>query len=75
MYSLTRWSITFQLCRITSGIRKVVSMTNSIEMPSTPSLNFITSSSARSSTNWKPAVVGSNFTQMTIEIRKVMTVV
>ena len=40
MYSLTRSSMTTQLCRMTSGIRNVVRMTNSIEMPSTPSLNL-----------------------------------
>ena len=36
MYSLTRFSIDSQLARMQSGIRKVVRMTNSIEMPSTP---------------------------------------
>ncbi len=75
MYSLTRSSMTTQLCTMTSGIRNVVRMTNSIEMPSTPSLNCMTSSQPRCSTNWKPALVGSNFTQMISEIRKVMTVV
>ena len=33
------------------------------------------SSQPRSSMNWKPALVGSNFTHRMIEIRKVMTVV
>ncbi len=36
MYSATRVWIGFQLARIDSGIRKVVSRTNSTEMPSTP---------------------------------------
>ena len=75
MYSLTRSSMTTQLCTMTSGMRNVVKMTNSIEMPSTPSLNCMTSSQPRCSTNWKPALVGSNFTQRISEIRKVMTVV
>ncbi len=38
MYSLTRSSIDRQLARMQIGIRKVVRMTNSIEMPSTPIL-------------------------------------
>ena len=37
MYSLTR-SVTPQLAAMVSGIRTVVSMTNSTEMPSTPIL-------------------------------------
>ena len=36
MYSFTRVLIECQLARMHSGIRKVVRMTNSIEMPSTP---------------------------------------
>ena len=36
MYSLTRFSTNSQLARMQSGIRKVVRITNSIEMPSTP---------------------------------------
>ena len=40
MYSLTRFSIDTQLARMQSGIRNVVRMTNSIEMPSTPILYF-----------------------------------
>jgi len=35
MYSLTR-TVTSQVDRIVSGIRKVVSMMNRIEIPSTP---------------------------------------
>ena len=38
MYSLTRCSMLFQLARMHNGIRNVVSITNSIEMPSTPIL-------------------------------------
>ena len=38
MYSLTRSSIDSQLARMHSGIRNVVRITNSIEMPSTPML-------------------------------------
>ena len=36
MYSLTRFSTDSQLARMQIGIRNVVRMTNSIEMPSTP---------------------------------------
>ena len=36
MYSATRRLIDFQLARIASGMRKVVSSTNRIESPSTP---------------------------------------
>ncbi len=38
MYSLTRVSIASQLARMHSGIRKAVSTTNRMEMPSTPIL-------------------------------------
>ena len=38
MYSLTRVSIDSQEARMQSGIRNVVRITNSIEMPSTPIL-------------------------------------
>ncbi len=38
MYSLTRVLIASQDARMHSGIRNVVRMTNSIEMPSTPIL-------------------------------------
>ena len=44
-----------------NGIRKVVSRTNGIEKPSTPSLKRIVSASqAWLSTSWKAAVAGSN---------------
>ena len=36
MYSLMRFSIACHEARMQIGIRKVVRMTNSIEMPSTP---------------------------------------
>jgi len=36
MYSRTRVCTEFQLARMHSGIRNVVRITNSIEMPSTP---------------------------------------
>ena len=36
MYSFTRTWTLFQLARMQNGIRKVVRMTNSIEMPSMP---------------------------------------
>ena len=54
MYSLTRCSTLSQLARIVIGIRNVVRMTNSIEMPSTPILYFNGPSQAYSSTNWNP---------------------
>ena len=36
MYSFRRFSIEVQLARMQNGIRNVVRMTNSMEMPSTP---------------------------------------
>ena len=36
MYSFTRFSMEVQLARMQAGIKKVVRMTKSIEMPSTP---------------------------------------
>ncbi len=75
MYSLTRFSTDSQLARMHSGIRNVVRMTNSIEMPSTPILYRIGPSQARSSTNWKPAVAGSKLIQMRSEIANVISVV
>ena len=36
MYSLNRFSTESRLARMQSGIRNVVRITNSIEMPSTP---------------------------------------
>ncbi len=38
MYSLTRFSIDVHEAAMQIGIRKVVSSTNGIDMPSTPSL-------------------------------------
>ncbi len=56
MYSLTRSSIDSQLARMQSGIRNVVRITNSMEMPSTPILYLIGPSQSCSSTNWKPGL-------------------
>ena len=57
------------------GIRNVVSITNSIEMPSTPILYFRPPSHAPSSTNWKPADPLSKCIQIGIETTKVRIVV
>ena len=73
MYSLTRRS-TPQDAQITSGIMNVVSMTNSTEIPSTPSLYFSPSNQSRSSTNWKSVFCGSNPASTKSDTRKVITV-
>ena len=75
MNSLTRSWMTSQPARMQSGIRKVVRITNSTEMPSTPSLNLITSSQLRCSTNWKPPAVVSKLIQMNSDTMKVTIVV
>ena len=65
MYSFTRSSMASQLARMHSGIRNVVRITNSMEMPSTPILYLMDPpSQSISSTNWKPALAGSKCTQM-----------
>ena len=66
MYSLTRL-VTFHDAAMVSGMMKVVSMTNSTLIPSTPILYFSPSSQSRSSTNWKPVSFGSNPTRMKID--------
>ena len=48
-----------QLARMQSGMRKAVSSTKGMEMPSTPMRKLISPSHARCSTNWNCAVVGS----------------
>ena len=73
MYSLTR-IFTSQQAAITSGIRKVVSITNRIEMPSTPILYCRPSSQSRSSTNWKPVFCGSKPNRMNSDTKNVITV-
>ena len=75
MYSFTRSSIDCQLASTQSGIRNVVRITNSIEMPSTPTLYLIGPSHAYSSTNWKAGVDASKFVQMRTETPKVTIVV
>ena len=58
-----------------NGIRKAVSTTNGIEMPSTPSLNLIASATQPwVSTNWKPGLAGSNRPQATSDSTKVAIV-
>src|SRR3954454_24735045 len=75
MYSLMRCSIESHDARIENGIRKVVSSTNGIEKPSTPSLKRIVSASQRwFSTSWKADEDVSTRTQATSESRKVATV-
>ena len=76
MYSFTRSLMEVQLARMQIGIRKVVRMTNSMEMPSTP-IRYLNTppSHSRSSTNWKSAVVGSKSTQISNDSRKVIDVV
>ena len=76
MYSLSRCSIASQEARIANGIRKVVSRTNGIEKPSTPSLKRIVSASqAWLSTSWKAGLAGSNRPQAQSDKRNVATVV
>src|SRR5215208_6199187 len=76
MYSLSRCSIASQEARIANGIRKVVSRTNGIEKPSTPSLKRIVSASqAWVSTSWKAGLAGSNRPQAQSDKRNVATVV
>ena len=59
-----------------NGIRNVVSRTNGIEKPSTPSLKRIVSASqAWLSTSWKAGLAVSNRPQATSDRRKVATVV
>ena len=74
IYSLTRVS-TFQLAAMTSGIIKVVSITNRIEIPSTPRRYCSPISHCASSTNWNPVLDGSKSNRMNSEIRKVTVVV
>ena len=75
MYSLTRSSMASHEARMQSGIRNVVRITNSIEIPSMPILYLIGPSQLRSSTNWKPDVAGSKLIQMRSEITNVMRLV
>ena len=49
--ALVATTVTCQLARMVSGMMKVVSRTNSTEMPSTPILYLSPSSQSRSSTN------------------------
>ena len=59
-----------------NGIRKVVSSTNGIEKPSTPSLKrIVVGSQAWVSTSWKAALPGSKRPQAPSDSRKVATVV
>ncbi len=73
MYSLTR-CVTSQHDRMVIGIRKVVSITNRIEIPSTPILYCSPISHSRSSTNWKPVFSGSNSAIRKSDTRKVAVV-
>ena len=57
------------------GIRNVVRITNSIEMPSTPSLYLIGPSQAFSSTNWKAEEPLSKLIQMSSDTANVTSVV
>ncbi len=75
MYSFTRSVIEVQLARMHIGMRKVVSSTKGMEMPSTPIWKVMDPSQARRSTNWNCAVVGSKSRQSSSEIAKVTSVV
>ena len=58
MYSNFRDTIDFSLTRIQRGVKKVVSNTNNIEIPSTPSLKSMPPPSHFAvSTNWNPGLV------------------
>jgi hypothetical protein len=58
-----------------SGIRNVVRMTNSIEMPSTPiGRRSARSQAAMSSTIWKPGWLGSKLAQISSDMMKVTVV-
>src|SRR4051794_40525336 len=75
MYSLMRCSIESHDARMENGIRKVVSSTNGIEKPSTPSLKRIVSVSQRwLSMSWKLDNHGSNRPQATSESTNVAMV-
>ncbi len=75
MYSFTRSVMASQLARMQSGMRKVVSSTNGMEMPSMPMWKLIGPSQGRSSTNWNCAVVASKSRHSSNDSAKVMSVV
>src|SRR3954452_2155063 len=75
MYSFSRNSIERHDATMQNGIRNVVSITNGIEKPSTPSLKRIVSASHRwVSTSWNAGVVGSKRDHATSDKRKVAIV-